>query len=75
MSLKEYVNYLIDNLGVNEDVVNCITSINGYNENTLDDILYYFTGYRDLEQYTRYEDLETYREYYGIDEEEDEEEW
>lgn len=74
MSLKEYVNYLIDNLGVNENVVNCITSINGYNENTLDDILYYFTGYRDLEQYTRYEDLETYREYYGIDEEEDEEE-
>lgn len=70
MSLEEYSNYLIENLGVNEEVVNCITSINGYNENTLDDVLYYFTGYRTIEQYTRYEDLETYREYYGIDEEE-----
>lgn len=69
MSLEEYSNYLIENLGVNEEVVNCITSI-GYNENTLDDVLYYYTGYRTIEQYTRYEDLETYREYYGIDEEE-----
>lgn len=72
MNLEEYQNYLIENLGVDEETINCITSINGYNENTLDDILYYFTGYRTLEQYTRYEDLETYREYYGIDEEEDE---
>lgn len=72
MSLEDYSNYLIDNVGVNEDVINCITSINGYSENTLDDVLYYYTGYRDLEQYTRYEDLETYREYYGLDEEESE---
>lgn len=71
MSLEEYNNYLIENLGVNEEVVNCITSIDGYNEDTLDNILYYYTGYRDLEQYTRYEDLETYREYYGLNEEED----
>lgn len=74
MSLEEYSNYLIENLGVSEETINCITGINGYNENTLDDILYYFTGYRTIEQYTRYEDLETYREYYGIDEEEEEEE-
>lgn len=72
MSLEDYGEYLINNLGVNEEVINCITSINGYNENTLDDVLYYFTGYRTIEQYTRYEDLETYREYYGINEEEDE---
>lgn len=64
MSLEEYSNYLIDNLGVNEEVVNCITSINGYNVNTLDHILYYYTGYRDLEQYLEYEDRETYEEYY-----------
>ena len=72
MELKDYSNYLIDNVGVNEEVINCITSIDGYNENTLDDILYYYTGYRDLEQYTRYEDLETYREYYGLDEDDEE---
>ena len=72
MNLEQYINYLIESLGINEEVINCITGINGYNENTLDDILYYYTGYRTIEQYTRYEDLETYREYYGIDEEEDE---
>ena len=71
MSLEEYSNYLIDNLGVNEETINCITSINGYNEDTLDDILYYFTGYRDLEQYLEYEDRETYREYYNEEEDED----
>ena len=66
MSLEDYSNYLINNLGVNEETINCITSINGYNEETLDSILYYYTGYRDLEQYTEYEDKETYREYYEI---------
>jgi hypothetical protein len=72
MNLEEYSNYLIDNLGISEDTIRCVTGINGYNENTLDDILYYYTGYRTIEQYTLCEDLETYREYYGIDEEEDE---
>lgn len=71
MSLEEYSNYLIENLGVNEEVVNCITSINGYNENTLDDILYYYTGYRDLEQYLECEDRETHEEYYQEEEGED----
>lgn len=73
MSLEEYSNYLIDNLGVNEETIKCITGINGYNEETLNDILYYFTGYRDLEQYLEYEDRETYREYYN-EEEDDEDE-
>lgn len=73
MELNEYYDYLIEYLGVNEETIKCITGINGYNEETLDSILYYYTGYRDLEQYTRYEDLETYREYYGIDEEEEDE--
>lgn len=66
MSLEDYSNYLINNVGVNEEVINCITSIDGYNEETLDSILYYYTGYRDLEQYLECEDLETYKEYYEI---------
>ena len=66
MSLEDYYDYLINNIGVNEKTINCITSINGYNKNTFDNILYYFTGYRDLEQYTEYEDRETYKEYYEI---------
>lgn len=64
MSLEDYSNYLINNVGVNEEVINCITSIDGYNENTLDNVLYYYTGYRDLKQYLECEDLETYKEYY-----------
>lgn len=56
MSLEDYNNYLINNLGISEEVINCITSINGYNKNTLDSILYYYTGYRDLEQYLECED-------------------
>lgn len=64
MSLEDYSNYLIEYLKVNEEVINCITSINGYNEDTLDNILYYYTGYKDLKQYLEYEDIETYKEYY-----------
>ena len=66
MSLEDYYDYLINNIGVNEETINCITSINGYTEDTLDNILYYYTGYRDLEQYTEYEDMEIYKEYYEI---------
>ena len=66
MSLEDYSNYLINNVGVNEETIKCITGINGYNEDTFDSILYYYTGYRDLEQYLEYEDKETYKEYYEI---------
>ena len=65
MSLEDYSNYLINNLGINEETIECVIGINGYNEETLDSVLYYFTGYRDLKQYTEYEDKETYKEYYG----------
>ena len=54
MELNEYYNYLINNIGINEEVLKCMTNINGYNENTLNDILYYYTGYKDLEQYTEF---------------------
>lgn len=40
MTLDEYKNYLINNLSINEETINCITGINGYNENTLNNILY-----------------------------------
>ena len=70
MNKDEYVEYLIDFLGIDEKVISCVTSINGYNEETLDRILYYYTGYRDIKQYLENEDIETYREYYQEDEEE-----
>lgn len=71
MELNEYYDYLIENLGINEETIKCVTGINGYNEETLDDILYYFSGYRDIEQYLEYEDRETYREYYQKEEDEE----
>lgn len=49
--LNSYYEYLNDYVGVSEETLGVVTSINGYNENTLNDILYAVTGYRDLEQY------------------------
>jgi hypothetical protein len=73
MSLEEYENYLIENLGVDEEVISVVCAINGYNEQSLDDILYVKFGYRDLEQFLEYEDKETYNQYYGEEKEEDDE--
>ena len=67
MKLEEYYNYLIDMDIASEDTLRCITSINGYNEDTLDSVLYYYTGYRDIKQYTEYNDIRTYQEYYSQD--------
>ena len=37
------------------DVIDVVTSIYGYNEKTLDDLNYYFTGYRDYSQLKEFE--------------------
>lgn len=73
MSLEEYENYLIENLGVDEEVISVVCAINGYNEQSLDDILYVKFGYRDLEQFLEYEDKETYNQYYGEENDDDDE--
>ena len=71
MNLEQYYNYLIDYELVSGETLDIITSINGYNEETLDDVLYCVSGYRDIEQYLEYEDTDTYNEYYNEDDEED----
>lgn len=40
---------LID-MGVSEDTLRVVTSINGYSVDTLEDVLYATTGYRSFEQ-------------------------
>lgn len=40
------------------DVIDVVTDIYGYNENVLDDINYYLTGYRDYEQLKELEEEE-----------------
>ena len=65
MELEEQYNYLIDYGIVSQETLDIITSINGYSEETINDVLYATTGYHDMEQYTEYEDKETYKEYYN----------
>ena len=69
IELEDYYNYLIDTEIVSEDSLRLVTYINGYNEQTLDSVLYCLTGYRDLEQYLYYNDKETFKEYYSQDNE------
>ena len=37
------------------DLIDVVTDIYGYNEQTLDNLNYYFTGYRDYEQLKEFE--------------------
>ncbi len=47
--IAETWDYLLE-LGVNEDVLKTVTNINGYNIESLNDIIYAKFGYHDLEQ-------------------------
>ena len=49
-SISELWDYIIDNSLASEEALRLVTNINGYNEDTLNDVLYATTGYRDLEQ-------------------------
>lgn len=73
MNLGQYYDYLIDYELVSEETLDIITSINGYNEETLDDVLYCVSGYRDMEQYLEYEDRDNYNLYYGDDDDDESE--
>ena len=50
-SLSEYYDFLYLNHIATEDEIQLVTGIYGWNVETLNDILYYKTGYRDKEQY------------------------
>lgn len=64
MELEEIYDYFINYGIATEEEIDLVTAINGYNEETLNDILYARSGYHDMEQYTEYEDKETYNEYF-----------
>lgn len=74
MDLEEIYNYFTESGIATEEEIDLVTAINGYNEESLNDILYVRTGYRDMEQYTLYEDKETYREKFENEEDEEENE-
>ena len=41
---------MLKDLGVSEQALQLITDINGYNKDTMCDVLYWQTGYRSFEQ-------------------------
>jgi hypothetical protein len=50
MTNDEMYDYLTDECGVSTETLSVVTSINGYNRETMEDILYVVTGYRTFEQ-------------------------
>lgn len=55
MNIEMMVEILVEVLGVNEETINVVSKINGYNEKTMKDILYVVAGYEDFEQFEEYE--------------------
>ena len=53
----EIYDFIIESSIATKDEVSLVTSINGYNEDSLNSILYSRTGYRDIEQL---KDMEEY---------------
>ena len=51
MTLDQMWEYLMDACGVSEETLQVVTDINGYNEQSMLDILYSRTGYRNFEQH------------------------
>ena len=47
---KEIMWEMLESIGVAYETIDCMTSIHGYTEETLEDVLYYATGYRTFDQ-------------------------
>jgi len=48
--INEVWDYIIDSGIATEETLQVITNINGYSEETLNDVIYCVTGYRNIEQ-------------------------
>lgn len=55
MSIDEMWDFLADYGIATDGEIELVTSINGYNEKSLNDILFVRTGYRNFDQYKEYE--------------------
>ncbi len=71
MTLDEYYNYLLDTNIAEEQTLDVSVALDGYCEDTLDNVLYILTDYREIEQYLEFEDPETYETYYKEEQEEE----
>lgn len=50
MNLSEMYDYLVDNFIANSNEIDLVVAINGWNEETMTDILYARLGYRSFDQ-------------------------
>ena len=57
MEINEVWDYIIDFKIATEEELRLITSINGYDIESLNDVIYCRTTYHDMEQYLEYEGL------------------
>lgn len=48
--LQQYWDILIKQVGASEEALKLLTNINGYNLETLQDALYFYTGLREFDQ-------------------------
>lgn len=54
MEIKEIWNIILEYGIATEDELILVTGLIGYNEDTLNDIIYFRTGYRDIQQFLEY---------------------
>ena len=50
MTTEEMYDYLMDVIGVSQETMSVVCCINGFNQGTMESILYATTGYRNFEQ-------------------------
>nr|DAG31301.1 MAG TPA: hypothetical protein [Caudoviricetes sp.] len=50
VKLEKYIDILENAFGISEDVIDFAVGVYGYNEKTLENILYYYTGYNCFDQ-------------------------
>ena len=51
MTLEERYDFLVDYIGITEEEIGVAIHFNGNNEETYNELLYYTTGWRSIEQY------------------------
>lgn len=71
MELEEMADYLIEMGICTSEEYQLVSNINGYSEDTVNDIIYAREGYQSLEQYMESEQKEDYDYWFGDDEDED----
>ena len=51
MTLDERYDFLVEYIGISEEAIGVAIHFNGNNEKTYNELLYYATGWRSIEQY------------------------